>query len=88
MCSDSLESILATLSDCSLTSPFILALRVLGLRSTLLCTFPIREWLVLCGICNSLRDLKFLLAFEFSDRIDIDSTLSVGFADVTHSRGW
>lgn len=59
-CYGSLESIVATSS----TSLSILTLRVLGLRSAFLSTFPFYDWLVLTRpwLFNSLLDLKFLRA--------------------------
>ena len=76
----SLESILATLSYCSSTSPSFLAVRVLGRRSTLRSTFPFYDWLVLTcpWLYNSLRDLSFLKTLRLASMLSVTDSLTYG----------
>jgi hypothetical protein len=78
--STSLKSIVASLTYCSSTSPSILALRVLGLRSALLSTFPFYDWLVLTRprLYNPLLDLSFLKALILTSTLVVADWTAYG----------
>jgi hypothetical protein len=76
------------LSDCSSTSPSILALRVLGLHSTLLSTFPFYDWLVptRLWLYNSVLDLSFLNALTLTFTLSVADSLACGIPDLAFGR--